>query len=618
MKNLSIRAKTILGVGLIEILMLGLLLVLMNGFIKSTNYEALELRAKTTTQLFAQMVTDSVISFDLATLESSADELLKSEAIAYVQIVDAKNRTLVSAGNHEPSQIDLSVETMQGSVFDAAQVIAFNGSPFATVKIGFEVGPVLAVIKTAEQWGLGVAAIELLLVALFSFLLGHFLTRKLDLLKDSAVRIAEGDLTNSIEVVGNDEVDKVARSFEWMRLSLLNAQNMLLSSKNSLQSEVEQRTKELSYAKSVAEETLKRESEVFAIIGHEIRTPLAVIKMMIDQQGDKADIKQISEQVTHTLSLVEDMSLVARIGGGRESEMVNVDLAQQFKSIVTPFVAMATESGMELRYKSDCPTNADARLPMKGFRQALTNLIKNAILHSDGKIIEVSLSLVPCGENIADLVIEVIDDGVGIPIAQREAIFAPFKRGLSKNDGTGIGLSVSRHLIEHCGGSLTCESRLDDLSGSRFVIRCTVELMPRVSEVNSVEIGNPLKGLKILVAEDNPTLQLLTKSMLQKRDATVDVAADGVEALGQYKTSHYDLILTDFMKPNMNGCELAQALRSDGFSGPIIGVTAATVGQERDDLIECGVDAALSKPLNLEELNKALTEFSNKAATGDL
>ena len=227
MKNLSIRAKTILGVGLIEILMLGLLLVLMNGFIKSTNFEALELRAKTTTQLFAQMVTDSVMSFDLATLESSADELLKSEAVAYVQIVDAKDRTLVRAGNHEPSQIDLSVETMQGSVFDAAEMIAFNGTPFATVKIGFEVGPVLAVIKRAEQWGVGVAALELLLVALFSLLLGHFLTRKLDQLKEYAARIADGDLTKSIDVVGNDEVDKVAKAFEWMRLSLLNAQNML-------------------------------------------------------------------------------------------------------------------------------------------------------------------------------------------------------------------------------------------------------------------------------------------------------------------------------------------------------------------------------------------------------
>jgi signal transduction histidine kinase/CheY-like chemotaxis protein len=598
--------------------MLGLLLVLMNGFIKSTNYEALELRAKTTTQLFAQMVTDSVMSFDLATLESSADELLKSEAIAYVKIVDAEDRTLVSAGNHEPSQIDLSVETMQGSVFDAAEVIAFNGSPFATVKIGFEVGPVLAVIKTAEQWGLGVAAIELLLVALFSLLLGHFLTRKLDLLKDSALRIAEGDLTNSINVVGNDEVDKVARSFEWMRLSLLNAQNMLLSSKHNLESEVEHRTKQLSQAKSVAEETLARESEVFAIIGHEIRTPLAVIKMMIDQQGDKADIKQISEQVNHTLSLVDDMRLVARIGSGRESEMVTVDLEQQFKSIVTPFVTMATESGMELRYKSDCPANADARLPMKGLRQSLTNLIKNAILHSDGKNIDVTLSLTPCGDNKADLVMEVIDDGVGIPEADRESMFAPFKRGLSKNDGTGIGLSVSRQLIEHCGGKLTSESRLDGLSGGRFVIRCRVELIPEMIEAQPVEMGNPLKGMKILVAEDNPTLQLLTKSMLQKREATVDVAADGVEAINHFNTTGYDLVLTDFMMPNMNGCELAKALRSNGFSGPIIGVTAATVGQEQEDLIECGVDAALSKPLNLEELNKALTEFSNKAATGDI
>ena len=618
MKNLSIRAKTILGVGLIEILMLGLLLVLMNGFIKSTNYEALELRAKTTTQLFAQMVTDSVMSFDLATLESSANELLKSEAIAYLQIVDAEDRTLVRAGNHEPSQIDLSVETMQGSVFDAAEMIAFNGSTFATVKIGFEVGPVLAVIKRAEQWGVGVAALELLLVALFSPLLGHFLTRKLDQLKEFAGRIAEGDLTKSVEVVGNDEVDKVAKAFEWMRLSLLNAQNMLLSSKQSLESEVEHRTKELSHAKSVAEETLARESEVFAIIGHEIRTPLAVIKMMIEQQGDKADIKQISEQVNHTLSLVEDMSLVARIGTGRESEMVNVDLEQQFKSIVTPFVSMASESGIELTYKSDCPVNANTRLPLKGFRQSLTNLIKNAILHSDGEHIEVLLSLDPCGDNKADLCIEDVDDGVGIPEAQRESIFAPFKRGLSKNDGTGIGLSVSRQLIENCGGTLTLESRLDGLSGGRFVIRCRVELVPAVSEVHSIEMANPLKGLKVLVAEDNPTLQLLTKSMLQKREATVDVAADGIEAINHFNTTSYDLVLTDFMMPNMNGCELAQALRSNGFSGPIIGVTAATVGQEREDLIECGVDAALSKPLNLEELNKALTEYSNKAATGDI
>ncbi|QJD70822.1 response regulator [Marinobacterium sp. LSUCC0821] len=618
MKNLSIRAKTILGVGFIEILMLGLLLVLMNGFIKSTNYEALELRAKTTTQLFAQMVTDSVMSFDLATLESSADELLKSEAIAYVHIVDAKNRTLVSAGNHEPSPLDLTVETMQGSIFDAAEVIAFNGSPFATVKIGFEVGPVLAVIKTAEQWGIGVAVIELLLVALFSLLLGHYLTRKLDLLKESATRIADGDLTKTIDVVGNDEVDRVARAFEWMRLSLLNAQNMLLSAKHSLESEVEHRTKELSHAKSLAEETLARESEVFAIIGHEIRTPLAVIKMMIDQQGSKADIKQISEQVNHTLSLVEDMSLVARIGGRRESEMVTVDLEQQFKLIVTPFVSMAAEAGIELTYKSDCPVNSNTRLPLKGLRQSLTNLIKNAILHSDGEHIEVSLSLDPCGDNKADLCIEVVDDGVGIPVAQRESMFAPFKRGLSKNDGTGIGLSVSRQLIEHCGGSLTSESRLDGVSGGRFVIRCRIELISTVSEAQSTEMGNPLKGLRVLVAEDNPTLQLLTKSVLQKREATVDVAADGIEAINYFNTTSYDLVLTDFMMPNMNGCELAQALRSNGFSGPIIGVTAATVGQEREDLIEYGVDAALSKPLNLEELNKALTEFSNKAATGDI
>jgi two-component system capsular synthesis sensor histidine kinase RcsC len=131
-------------------------------------------------------------------------------------------------------------------------------------------------------------------------------------------------------------------------------------------------------------------------------------------------------------------------------------------------------------------------------------------------------------------------------------------------------------------------------------------------------MGNPLKGLRVLVAEDNPTLQLLTKSVLQKREATVDVAADGIEAINYFNTTSYDLVLTDFMMPNMNGCELAQALRSNGFSGPIIGVTAATVGQEREDLIEYGVDAALSKPLNLEELNKALTEFSNKAATGDI
>ena len=111
-----------------------------------------------------------------------------------------------------------------------------------------------------------------------------------------------------------------------------------------------------------------------------------------------------------------------------------------------------------------------------------------------------------------------------------------------------------------------------------------------------------LAGLRVLYAEDQKTLQLLTATLLKKQGAQVTLANDGVMALELYQPGAFDFILTDIMMPNLDGYGLTKALRERGFDGKIIGLTAATIGLETDQLLIAGADATLSKPVDIKKL----------------
>lgn len=145
--------------------------------------------------------------------------------------------------------------------------------------------------------------------------------------------------------------------------------------------------------------------------------------------------------------------------------------------------------------------------------------------------------------------------------------------------------------------------------GAGFRLTCFLTPAPQTtSNKPSEDEPNLVSGIQVLLAEDQPTLNKLTAKQLRVAGAQVTPTFDGVEALVQMDLKSFDVLLTDINMPNMNGYELTRAARAKGFKGLIFGVTAATIGQETDRLMECGADGVLSKPITMRALQALLRE----------
>jgi CheY-like chemotaxis protein len=202
----------------------------------------------------------------------------------------------------------------------------------------------------------------------------------------------------------------------------------------------------------------------------------------------------------------------------------------------------------------------------------------------------------------------VLDNGAGIPQETLKTLFKPFARGNTHADGTGLGLYICRDLIANMGGELRYLDNPE--GGSCFEIDLTVDLADKLAkEVTNDEVPL-LAGKRILLVEDNKTLQLLTEKLLTKQGARVEVADQGLDGLVKYQAGQFDLILSDIFMPEMNGYEFVSELRKRDCRLPIIGLTAATIGEETEQMLAAGADVVMSKPMNITEVCKWLANFS--------
>lgn len=232
-------------------------------------------------------------------------------------------------------------------------------------------------------------------------------------------------------------------------------------------------------------------------------------------------------------------------------------------------------------------------------------------LHGQGGQIQVQVDVL--APQLADqdtthqLRISVEDDGRGIPISQHESIFEPFERGETDADGTGLGLHICREIIQANAGTLTVKES-ESLGGACFTIVMSLEPMGlATSEVTESAVS--LEGLSVLMAEDNLMLRKLSENLLQKLGANPVIVENGQLALEQFSKNDWDLIITDIFMPEMNGYELVEAIRATGSSVKVLGVTAATVGSERELLLQAGADVVMGKPITSESLQKALLQL---------
>lgn len=403
-----------------------------------------------------------------------------------------------------------------------------------------------------------------------------------------------------------ENVVSFANLFEGIVLSGVLAYRLrLLDKTQSTLREKEQLLHELEISRASIASTFEKQRELFAIVGHELRTPIAAISMIgrdadIDADSAREQIVEISENL---LSVLEDLRVVVAPQRALESKTEQIcDPVQTIKRALTPLSQLIKDNSFELRIDISKPEGVKFSLHAQPLRQVATNLAKNAIIHSGGSVVLVSFDyqLTPDGSLLGCLRVE--DDGRGIPEELRERAFESFSRGDTKKDGSGLGLFISKEIASMMRGKL--EYSTSQLGGACFMLtfpmkKVEVDEMPQLSNI-------PLKGLRILLAEDDAMLRMLTEKSLGKLGAQITSYDNGQKAFEAFDANQFDLVLTDLMMPIMDGHELTKKLRSIGSTTPIIGVTAAVIGDETDKWLKDGANAFIAKPITPEKLQYAL------------
>jgi signal transduction histidine kinase/AmiR/NasT family two-component response regulator len=361
-------------------------------------------------------------------------------------------------------------------------------------------------------------------------------------------------------------------------------------------------------------------SEFIANISHEIRTPLnGVLGMaqvlagseLTDQQRERLGVIRSSGEVL--LALLNDVLDFSKIEAGKlELEHALFDIQAVTASVTATFSAVADAKGLAL--VTCCNTREDISYlgDSTRVRQILTNLVSNAL-----KFTETGTVTIVVEDVVEGLRIEVSDTGIGIPADNLSKLFAKFEQvdtsTTRKFGGTGLGLSISRDLANLMRGSIEARSTLG--LGSTFSVTLPLERRAKIDGRASV-VQNAVEGyepadLRILAAEDNPTNQLVLKTLLAQIGVDPLIVDNGAKALDAWRLQAFDVILMDMQMPVMDGLAATLAIRALELEQerprvPIIAFTANVMSHQVKSYLDAGMDAVVAKPIEFPKLIEAL------------
>jgi len=360
---------------------------------------------------------------------------------------------------------------------------------------------------------------------------------------------------------------------------------------------------------------LAKQEQLFAIIGHELRTPASALKMLLAEQGVKALEPHgglIDETVTHLLNVLDDMRIVTRPELVLESPEVRGSVPSVIERSLPLVGRLVVEKSLSVTVDTSPTAGVHCVLREQLLRQIVLNIVKNCALHAKASHLSLYIDAQDQGDEVF-FTITFEDNGRGIKQEDQGKIFEAFGRGETESDGTGLGLHISRTYARNIlKGDLTYTD--SDKGGALFTLtavfpKTSLKLENEERQRAKIDSVRFLEGLTILFAEDSPVLRMMTIKQLERQGAAVLAAEDGREALKRAHQETFDVVLTDIFMPNTDGYGLVAALRNEvGFKGPIIGVSAAVVGEEADKLLLAGANAVLPKPLNLSDLKAKVIE----------
>lgn len=382
----------------------------------------------------------------------------------------------------------------------------------------------------------------------------------------------------------------------------------------------------LEHSRRQAEESSQAKTDYLAVMSHEIRTPLSGVVMILESLKDTAlsqeqqKLVSLAEKSSGRLQrLLSDILDLSRVEAGK-LEIINAPFSIRDlpEAVLDLFRPQAVKKGLEL----NC--GLDSQLPgvligdESRIRQVIFNLVSNAVKYTQTGGITLRISLEDIRSSRARVCFSIKDSGQGMTSEDISRAVKPFVRlehsAGSRQEGTGLGLNIVSRLVELMNGEFDIKSRPGQGTEARFILNLEVASEAHQGSVpgeKNAEENMAVSPLKILYAEDDEVHAMIMKDILEDWGHTVHLAPDGQAAMQLLAENNYDCVLMDIRMPVMDGIETTYAIRKAAIPGirrdiPIIALTACAMKGDREKILEAGMDAYLSKPAGVKDIDLIL------------
>jgi signal transduction histidine kinase/CheY-like chemotaxis protein len=633
-RNIPIRYKFLISSSLILILISSFIFFYYPAEHEKNSLNLLKNKIQNMGDLVALGVSTGISSNDSQAIHESLNWAKKDKNLAYVKVIDASNKEIVG---HNPGGYQLDEERLilraeiveLDGILHKSVPLLYGNKSYGTLLLGFSLKELNLKIASNKKTTILVCTSIFILGTILSLLFAGMVTTPLQQLKNAANEFAEGEYDTKIIIGSTDEVGQLGQ-----------AMKVMLEKINQSMKEVKVINKELEAARDLAQEASSTKSRFLSSVSHELRTPLNAIigyselGLEFDEEDNKeeffedqiSNLKQILSAGQHLLTLINEILDLAAIESGKSVLSIEpISLENIIEDVLSLTRPQAEKYGIKLINDVHSVNNISVLCDKTRLKQVLLNLISNAIKYnSQGGTVTLSTESI----NLETFRINISDTGPGIPLEKQKYLFDPFSRLGAEDtntEGTGIGLTITKKLVELMGGTINFNSELG--VGTRFYVDFQIsnemeKKVPAPIKTETLELKKTEKRERefcVLYIEDNEINTHLLQKVLKKNRPLVklvcaDHARKGIELAVKNQP---DLILMDIQLPDIDGIQAFKELQTfEETNGiPVIALSANAMKHQVEEVMSLGFKFYLTKPINIKQFLEKIDHFWQAAVS---